>query len=257
MGETTLQSSKVEIVNWKSQVAVMAMARVTEQGPAKKLWAGSLGQVYWLSGSWNSWCCKKSFKKHIVWHGDVFFVVKFQSELVSEKIPKPVQNDEPSWRRGQRWGPTPHGQGTRSDVKNRGWTVGLMKIIIGICEETDGFQAYHLFIVKIIQFWYDVKLFCVCFLEMAFNSPNWWTTKSSRVPDTAGLDSGKMTKVETQSIRLSSVWGWEVGWGKSKKVETVMEENLGRKGFQTRTFFGSFFVKGPVFVDTYSIQFVW
>jgi len=31
-----------------------------------------------------------------------------------------------------------------------------------------------------------------------------------RMAKEQGLDSGKMTKVETQSIRLSSVWGWEV-----------------------------------------------
>lgn len=71
---------------------------------------------------------------------------------------------------------------------------------------------------------------------------------------TAGLDSGKMTKVETQSIRLSSVWGWEVGvkwWGDQSKK--IWDGRLSKPGL----FVQVFFVKGPVFVDTYSILFAW
>ena len=146
--------------------------------------------------------------------------MKFQSELVSEKfrnLCKMMSRVDGEVKDG---GLRRMAQGTRSDVKKPrldGWTHEnyYRKSV----RENWWFPGIPFIIVKIIQFWYDVKLFCVCFLEMAFNSPNWWTTKSSRVPDTAGLDSGKMTKVETQSIRLSSVWGWEVGWGKSKKVK--------------------------------------
>ena len=138
----------------------MAMGRVTEQGPAKKLWAGSLGQVYSLSGSWSSWCCKKIIEKNILYDMVMFFLMKFQTDLVSERLWNSwiflhFQKSNGCFRCADDC--MIHGEvkdgGLRRMAKEQGrmpfkspWRdeqieVGrLDSFFIGICEETDGFQ---------------------------------------------------------------------------------------------------------------------